>query len=73
MDVRGDFLGPPHCTTTRTLLIKVNRPKNKIEQEQFSEFSESHLSSFMYHVFAIYTHTRVIWKVRSMIVFLSNQ
>ena len=25
MDVRGDFLGPPHCTTTRTLLIKVSR------------------------------------------------
>ena len=23
MDVRGDFLRPPHCTTTRTLLIKV--------------------------------------------------
>ena len=23
MDVGGDFLGPPHCTTTRTLLIKV--------------------------------------------------
>ena len=22
MDVRGDFLGPPHCTTTRTLIIK---------------------------------------------------
>ena len=23
MDVRGDFLGPPHCTNTRTLPIKV--------------------------------------------------
>ena len=23
MDVQGDFWGPPHCTTTRTLLIKV--------------------------------------------------
>ena len=34
MNVRGDFLGPPHGTTTRALICKVKRSKTSADFEE---------------------------------------
>ena len=53
MNVRGDFLGPPHGTTTRALICKVkvkphqlpcNDPETKA-RENILQFCEFHIGS----------------------------
>ena len=49
MDVRGDFLGPPHCTTTRKIIRKAEQCLLKTLTPNSAYFTMDDLGYEIYH------------------------